>query len=121
MPKPALDMETLNSFEAIKPADGSNLMVAIIDRYVLDAAQRISQIREASVATNWLVLKRAAHKLQERSRNLGVRKVAEICQKLEWMDRHDSPQTVASLVRLLEHESAMANAALAAAHQRNLD
>ena len=108
-------------FEAIKADDGSNLMVGLIDRYVLDAAQRISQIREASLATNWLMLKRAAHKLQERSRNLGVRKVAEICQKLEWLDRDDSPQTVASLVRLLEHESAMANAALTAAHQRNLD
>jgi len=64
MPKPALDIETLNSFEATKPDDGSNLMVGLIDRYLLDAAQRVSQIREASIATNWLMLKRAAHKLQ---------------------------------------------------------
>ena len=66
------------------------------------------------------MLKRAAHKLKGRSDNLGVRKVAEICQKLEWVDRHDSPQTVAALVRLLEYESAMANAALAAVRQRRL-
>jgi HPt (histidine-containing phosphotransfer) domain-containing protein len=116
----ALDMEALNAFEKLKPADGSNLMVEMIDLYLLDAARRVSQIRQASIATNWLMLKRAARKLKGRSDNLGVRKVAEICQKLEWMDRHDSPQTVAALVRLLEYESAMANAALAAVRQRRL-
>jgi HPt (histidine-containing phosphotransfer) domain-containing protein len=117
----ALDMETLNAFDELQPADGPNLMVEMIDRYLLDAARRVSQIREASIATKWLMLKRAAHKLKGSSGHLGVRKVAEICQKLEWMDRHDSPQTVAAVVRLLEYESAMANAALAAVRQRRLD
>jgi HPt (histidine-containing phosphotransfer) domain-containing protein len=116
----ALDMETLNAFAELRRVDGSNLMVEMIDLYLLDAARRVSQIREASVATEWLMLKRAAHKLKGRSDHLGVRKVAEICQKLEWMDRHDSPQTLAALVRLLEYESAMANAALAAVRQRRL-
>jgi len=117
----ALDMETLNAFEELRRVDGSNLMVEMIDLYLLDAARRVSQIRQASIATEWLMLKRAAHKLKGRSDHLGVRKVAEICQKLEWMDRHDSPQTLAALVRLLEYESAMANAALAAVRQRRLD
>lgn len=115
-----LDMETLNACEELPPADGSNLIVEMIDRYVLAAAQRVRQIREASIITDWLMLKRTAHKLHRRSHNLGVRKVAEICQKLEWVDRHDSPQTVAALVRLLEYESAMANAALAAVRERRL-
>ena len=116
-----LDMEKLNAFEELQTADGLNLMVETIDLYLLDEARRVSRIREASIATDWLMLKRAAHKLKGRSDNLGVRKVAEICQKLEWMDRHDSPQTVAAFVRLLEYESAMANAALAAVLQRRLD
>ena len=115
----ALDMETLDAREELCGADGLNL-VEMIDLYLLDAARRVSQIRRASVSTDWLLLKREAHKLKGRSDNLGVRKVAEICQKLEWMDRYDSPQTVAALVRLLEYESAMANAALAAVRQRRL-
>ena len=117
----ALDMETLNAFAELRRVDGSNLMVEMIDLYLIDAARRVSQIRQASIATEWLMLKRAAHKLKGRSDNLGVHKVAEVCQKLEWMDRHDSPQTLAALVRLLEYESAMANAALAAVRQRRLD
>ncbi len=114
-------METLNACEELRGADGLYLIVEMIDLYLLDAARRVSQIREASMAADWLVLKRAAHKLKGRSDHLGVRKVAEICQKLEWMDRNDSPQTVAALVRLLEYESAMANAALAAVRQRRID
>ena len=116
-----LEVETLNACEELQTADGSNLMVEMIDLYLLDAARRVSKIREASIATDWLMLKRTAHKLKGRSDNLGVRKVAEVCQKLEWMDRNDSPQTVAALLRLLEYESAMANAALAAVRQRRLD
>jgi|GEM_PF-1197808 len=114
----ALEMETLDASEELCSADGSSLMVEMIDLYLLDAARRVSQIRQASMATDWLLLKRAARKLKGRSDNLGVRKVAEICQKLEWMDRYDSPQTVAALVRLLEYESAMANTALAAVCER---
>ena len=98
----ALDMETLDAREESCGADGSNVMVEMIDLYLLDAVRRVSQIRQASMVTDWLLLKRAAHKLKGRSDNLGVRKVADICQKLEWMDRYDSPQTVAALVRLLE-------------------
>jgi HPt (histidine-containing phosphotransfer) domain-containing protein len=116
----AVDMELLNAFEELQLDDGSDLLVELIDLYLLDAVQRVSEIREASLATEWISLKRAAHNLKGSSGNLGIRKVAEICQKLEWMDRHDSPETVAVLVRLLEYESATANASLAAVRQRRL-
>jgi len=116
----ALDLEVLNAFEELQLDDGSDLIVELIDLYLHDAAQRVSQIREASLATEWVLLKRAAHNLKGSSGNLGVRKVAEICQKLEWMDRQDSPEKIADLVQLLEYESAGANALLAAVRQRRL-
>lgn len=122
---PALDndavaMEILNAFEELQLDDGSDLIVELIDLYLVDAVQRITRIREATMADEWISLKRTAHNLKGSSANLGVRKVAEICQKLEWMDRHDSPQTVAVLVGLLEYEFAIARAALAAVRQRRL-
>jgi HPt (histidine-containing phosphotransfer) domain-containing protein len=116
----AVDMELLNSFEELQSGDGSDLIVELIDLYLVDAAHRVSQICEASIAAEWISLKRASHNLKGSSSNLGVRHVAEICQKLEWMDRHDSPETIADLVRLLEYESARANASLAAVRQRRL-
>lgn len=116
----AVDLELLNAFEELQLDDGSDLIVELIDLYLQDVPQRVTEIREASIETEWVLLKRAAHNLKGSSGNLGVRQVAEICEKLERMDGHDSPQTVADLVRLLEYESAMANAALAAVRQRRL-
>ena len=114
----AVDIELLNAFEELQLDGGSDLIVELIDLYLLDAAQRVKQIREATIQTEWVLVKRAAHNLKGSSSNLGVRHVAEICEKLERMDGCDSPQTVADLVRLLEHESARASAALAAVRQR---
>jgi HPt (histidine-containing phosphotransfer) domain-containing protein len=116
----AVDMELLNAFEELQLNDGSDLIVELIDLYLQEVSRRVTKIREASIATEWVLLKRAAHNLKGSSGNLGLRHVAETCQKLEWMDRHDSPETVAELVRLLEYESARANASLAAVRQGRL-
>ena len=116
----AVDMDVLNAFEELQSDDGSDLIVELIDLYVLDAAQRVSQIREASVETESVLLKRAAHNLKGSSSNLGVCKVAELCERLERMERNDSPQKLAEVVQLLEYESARAGAALAAVRQRRL-
>ena len=117
----AVDMELLNAFEELQLDDGPDLIVELIDLYLPDAAQRVSQIREASIEAEWASLKRAAHNLKGSSGSLGVRHVAEICERLERVDSHDSPQTVADLVRLLEYESALASASLAAVRQRRLN
>jgi HPt (histidine-containing phosphotransfer) domain-containing protein len=116
----AVDMELLNAFEELQLDDGSDLIVELIDLYLQELPQRVTKIREVSIETEWVLLKRAAHNLRGSSGNLGVRHVAEICEKLERMDDHDSPQTVADLVRLLEYESDRAGASLAAVRQRRL-
>lgn len=115
----AVNLELLNAFEELQLDDASDLIVELIDLYLLDSAQRVTEIREASIATDWVLLKRTAHNLKGSSGNLGVRHVAEICERLEHVDGHDS-QTVAALVRLLEYEAAMATATLAAVRQRRL-
>jgi HPt (histidine-containing phosphotransfer) domain-containing protein len=115
-----LDMEMLNAFEELQVDDGSDLIVELIDLYLQDLPQRVTKIREAAIATEWVLLKRVAHALKGSSGSLGIRHVAEICQKLEWLDRHDSPGTVAALLRLLEYEAAMATASLAAVRQRRI-
>lgn len=114
----AVDMTLLNSFEELQLDDGSDLIVELIDLYLQELPQRVAEIREASIETEWVLLKRATHALKGSSGNLGVRHVAETCEKLERMDCHDAPQTVAAVVRLLEYESAMATASLSAVRQR---
>jgi len=117
----AVDMELLNAFQELQLDDGSDLIVELIDLYLQEMPRRVTEIREASIATEWVLLKRAAHNLKGSSANLGVRYVAETCEKLERLNSYDSPQVVAALIQLLEYESAMARSALAAERQRRLD
>ena len=113
-----VNMEVLNSFDELQLDDGSDLIVELIDLYLQDLPQRVTEIREASVKTEWASLKLAAHTLKGSSGSLGVRHVAGICEKLERMDSHDSPTAVAALIQLLEYECAMASSSLVALRQR---
>jgi HPt (histidine-containing phosphotransfer) domain-containing protein len=116
----AVDMDVLNAFEELQLDNESDLIVELIDLYLQEMLKRILEFRKASTETDWVLLKCAGHNLRGTSGTLGVRYVAEICEKLERLNSHDSPQIVAALVQLIEYESAMARSALAAERQRRL-
>ena len=113
-------MELLNAFEELQADDGSDLIVELIDLYLQDAPQRILAMREAAAATEWVVLKRAAHNLKGSSGNLGVRHVTGICEQLERIECDHSPESVKQLLQQLDDEFAKANEALVAERRRRL-
>jgi len=113
-----LDRQVLDAFDELQSDDGSDLIIELIDLYLEDASQRIMSIRKACVATEWVVLKQAAHNLKGSSSTLGLRQVAEICEKL--VGAPGSPDGVEALVQLLEYKFAKARQALAAERQRRL-
>jgi len=114
----AVDLELLNAFEELQADDGSDLIVELIDLYLADAPQRIIAIREALAASEWVTLKRAAHNLKGSSGNLGVRLVAEICEKLEHLVGPEPMAGAGDLVQLLQSQFDRARETLAA--QRRL-
>ena len=116
----AVDMELLNAFEELQADDGSDLIVELIDLYLQDAPQRILAMHEAAGATEWVVLKRAAHNLKGSSSNLGVRHVAETCKKLEGIECDHSPKDVEKLLQQMDHEFARASETLLSERQRRL-
>ena len=116
----AVDMDLLNAFEELQSDDGSDLIVELIDLYLDDAPQRILAIREAAVATEWGLLKRAAHNLKGSSANLGVQQVAETCKKLEGLERDHSTNGVEFLLQQMDHEFARASAVLLSERHRRL-
>jgi HPt (histidine-containing phosphotransfer) domain-containing protein len=116
----AVDLDTLNAFEDLQSDDSSDLVVELIDLYVEELPQLVTEISRAAIETEWASLKRAAHTLKGSSALLGIRHVAETCEKIERIDEHDSAETVATLVQLLDYESAMASASLAAIRKRRL-
>jgi len=120
MTSDAVDMELLNAFEELQAAGETDLIVELIDLYLTDAPQRMLAIREAALATEWLLLKRAAHNLKGSSANLGIRQVAGICRKLEGTEYEHSTKSVGELLQQLDDEFARANEALLSERQRRL-
>jgi HPt (histidine-containing phosphotransfer) domain-containing protein len=116
----AVDMELLNAFAELQADDEADLIVELIDLYLTDAPQRILAIREAALANEWLLLKRAAHNLKGSSANLGIRQVAETCRKLEGTDYVLSTESVEKLLQQLDDEFARASEALLSERQRRL-
>ena len=115
-----LDMQVLNAFEQLQSGDGSDLIIELIDLYLRDSPERILAIRKASAAADWVLLKRAAHNLKENSSTLGVRHVAEICEKLEETSGSDSSDEIEALVQLLEYKFGKARQGLTAERQRRV-
>ena len=121
IPSDALDMEALNAFEELQSDDGSDLIAELIDLYLQEAPKQILAIGKASASAGWVELKRAAHNLKGSSSTLGVRHVAEICEKLEVGSCGPDPSDgVEALIQLLEYKFAKARQALAAERHRRL-
>ena len=114
-PSDALNVELLNAFEELQSDDGSDLIIELIDLYLQDAPKQILAIGKASASAAWMELKRAAHNLKGSSSTLGVRHVAEICEKLEVGSCLPDPSDGGeALVQLLEYKFARARQALVA-------
>ncbi len=116
----AVDMELLNAFEELQSDDGSDLIVELIDLYLKDAPQRMLAIREAALANEWVLLKRAVHNLKGSSANLGVLHLAETCKELERIECEHSPEVVGELLQQMDNEFARASEALLSERQRRL-
>jgi HPt (histidine-containing phosphotransfer) domain-containing protein len=116
----AVDLDVLNAFQQLQPDDGSDLIVELIDLYLQDASQRITEITEASAKGEWVTVNRAAHNLRGSSSNLGVHHTAEICGELERADGRLARSTVAGLIERLKTELVRASELLIAERQRRL-
>jgi HPt (histidine-containing phosphotransfer) domain-containing protein len=124
----ALNLASLGAFEEFQSDDGSDLIIELIDLYLLDAPKQILAIGKAAAVTQWVALKRAAHQLKGSSGAIGVSQVAVlceelegICEKLEATSCPDSSEAVAALVQVLEYKFAKARQALTTERQRRLN
>jgi HPt (histidine-containing phosphotransfer) domain-containing protein len=116
----AVDLNVLNAFQQLQPDDGSDLIVELIDLYLQEASQRITEITEASAKGEWVTVNRAAHNLRGSSSNLGVRHTAEICGELERADGRLARSAVAGVIERLKTELVRASELLIAERQRRL-
>jgi len=103
-------IETLLSIDE----DGT-LLVEVIDTFLRISPKRMESLREA---TDPGTLERAAHSFLGSCANLGARRMAEICARLEHLGRAGSTEGALELVAILEEEHRVIRRALEAEKAR---
>jgi HPt (histidine-containing phosphotransfer) domain-containing protein len=115
-----VDITVLTSFEDAQIESEPDLIVELIDLYLVDAPRQMTVMRKAMAETDKPSLKRAAHSLKGSSANLGANQMAALCAELEHAEYANSLQSVGALVTRLEQEFESVRQTFAAERQRRL-
>ncbi len=115
-----VDMTVLACLEEVQMEDEPDLIVELIDLYLDDAPHQIALMQKAVAEAEEKTLRRTAHGLKGSSANLGVRRVAALCEELERADCHDSFEKACLLLDRVEQEFTRARAIFLAERQRRV-
>lgn len=99
-----IDLSVLQGYDNSDMEDEPDLITELIDLYLADAVEQFMLMRDAMQSNAPAEFKRAAHSLKGSSANLGVLKLAEICQELERFGDADSLHNVGDLFPRCEFE-----------------
>jgi HPt (histidine-containing phosphotransfer) domain-containing protein len=117
----AVDMAVLTSFEEEQPDGDSDLVVELIDLYLVETVRLLAAMQEALVNRDELSIKRAAHSLRGSSSSLGIVQMALICDELERWEFKDVYPHAAKLLTCMEREFGRVSQILNAERQRRME
>ena len=95
-----IDLAALAAFGKINTAGAHDLVVELIDLYLADGAERVTQIKQAAVTADRILLKRAVHTFKGSSGSLGFSQVVELCEQLERVQAPDDLETIVERLEL---------------------
>ncbi len=78
-----IDPQAIESLRAISPDDSGEFLHELIDIFLTDTPQRITEIEECLAAQNAPDLTRAAHSIKGSSSNFGATELAAIACEIE--------------------------------------
>ncbi|MCG8556140.1 MAG: ATP-binding protein [Proteobacteria bacterium] len=108
---PTLDprvLESLRSLDAKRPG----FLARLVTSYLRDAQSRVVRLNSAAQHADGPRVADIAHALKGSSRNLGARRLADLCSRLEQLVEDGQVAQATELVPEVEHELARARAAL---------
>src|SRR6185312_9372794 len=94
-----IELAALAAFGEINTDGEPDLVVELIDLYLADGAERVTQIKQAAVTADRILLKKAVHTFKGSSGSLGFSLVVELCEQLE---RAQGPDDLKTVVERLE-------------------
>jgi HPt (histidine-containing phosphotransfer) domain-containing protein len=99
-----IDFATLSAFGEINTAGEPDVVVELIDLYLTDGAERVTQIKQAEDTADRILLKKAVHTFKGSSGSLGFQHIVKLCEQLERVQGHHDPkQLVAQLDMKFTH------------------
>jgi HPt (histidine-containing phosphotransfer) domain-containing protein len=114
-----VDLRVLLSFEELRQANETDLVVDLIDLYLQDAPVKINAIQRAIERADAESLRQAAHSLKGSSGTLGVCQLASLCEELECLaDAGLDPGANAMLHRLEEEFVRVQEVLISELHRR---
>jgi HPt (histidine-containing phosphotransfer) domain-containing protein len=88
-PSLTVDLSVLTNFDEAQFDGEPDLIVELIDLYLVEASKLLAGMREAVAKKDALPIKQAAHSLRGSSGNLGVLQMALMCSEVEQMKSED--------------------------------
>ena len=108
-----LDQARMDMLCSLQPGDPT-LFHRFVDSFLQSAPREVLAVRAAMAADDGPALLRAAHRLRGSALNLGVPRVAQVCEELELAGEHAELERAGQLVVLLAAETDLAVPALRA-------
>jgi CheY-like chemotaxis protein/HPt (histidine-containing phosphotransfer) domain-containing protein len=102
----AIDPAALTSLRSLSDSDEDNVLADLIELFLGDMPAKIDQIRDAIAQDRPASLRESAHNLKGSASNLGARRLAGVCARLETLARGSSLAEAAELVPKLQEEFA---------------
>jgi HPt (histidine-containing phosphotransfer) domain-containing protein len=104
-----INLAALAAFGEMNTAGEPDVVLELIDLYLTDGPERVTQIKHAEVTSDRILLKKAVHTFKGSSGSLGFHQIVELCEQLELVQGRDD---LKALVKRLELKFAGVCAAL---------
>ncbi|MBT3352014.1 MAG: transporter substrate-binding domain-containing protein, partial [Nitrospinaceae bacterium] len=108
-----LDLEHLSAMAKLGEASGEDILKKLIDKFFSDTPQRLSSLKEVLAGGDAQALEQQAHSLKGSSANLGARRMAEVCERLEQSAHENRIEGAEELLAEVTQEYQHAKEALA--------
>jgi HPt (histidine-containing phosphotransfer) domain-containing protein len=79
----AVDLSALDTIRALQREGAPSLVDKVVKLFVSDSAKQVENMKQALSAADAPQLRLAAHTLKSSSANLGAKRLAEYCERLE--------------------------------------
>jgi histidine phosphotransfer protein HptB len=109
-----IDLEAINNLKELNPGDGGEFLREIVNIYIEDTPNRITDLKKSLAAGDAAAFTRAAHTIKGSSANVGATSLKVVAERLEHISKREGlgAGAVGKLVADCETEFARVSAEL---------